>query len=82
MDQSEFVEQLENLFEVDAGAISTSLAIHDIPNWDSLTFVGLIAMVDEEYGVTLSPKDVLACQDVAELINVLDRQITSARKAA
>ena len=56
MNREEFFEQLHLVFETDPGTIHEELPLEDIPGWDSLTFLGLIAMVDERYGLCLAPK--------------------------
>ena len=72
MDAALFVSQMEELFELNAGSLSPSSVIKDIPGWGSLTFMGLISMVDEEYQVTLMPKAVLASETIADLMACID----------
>ena len=67
MDQQDFHRQLEELFESDSGTVSAKDVLKDIEGWSSLTFLGLIAMLDQEYGVTLAPSTILACNTVADL---------------
>lgn len=71
MNLAKFCAELDNLFELDAGAIKPTDSLQQIPGWDSLTFMGLIAMVDEEYGVTLRPSAVLNAASVADLANLI-----------
>lgn len=82
MPKTQFLHLLDEIFELDAGTISGGDVLQDIPGWSSLTFVGLIAMVDEECGVTLAPNDVLACRTVDDLIGLLGGKVQSARLAA
>jgi acyl carrier protein len=67
MDQQKFLCLLDELFELDAGVITPDSALKEIPGWSSLTFVGLIAMIDEECGVTLPPTTILNCRTVSDL---------------
>ncbi len=67
MDQQTFLSLLDELFETDAGVITPETALKEIPGWSSLTFVGLIAMIDEECGVTLPPNIILNCRTVGDL---------------
>ena len=80
MDRVEFLNQLHVLFEADPGSITPTCCIEDIPGWDSLTFLGLIAMLDESYGVSLGPKEILACKSVENLMSLVGRE--SVAKAA
>jgi acyl carrier protein len=68
MDTIEFMDELGELFELDSGEISKEDALTAIPGWDSLTFLGLIALIDERYGFTISPDEVLKCATINDLI--------------
>jgi acyl carrier protein len=74
MDRVEFLNQLHVLFEAEPGSIAPNCSIDGVPGWDSLTFLGLIAMLDEQYGVSLGPKEILACDTVEQLMQLVDRQ--------
>ena len=68
MDAQQFLTELDELFELDPGTLTPANTIQDIPGWSSLTFMGLIALIDEECGVTLSPDTILGCETVADLL--------------
>ncbi len=80
MRREEFLERLHEVFEADPGSITGDDRLQQIPGWDSLTFLGLIAMVDERCGVSLEPRQVLACQSVDDLFRLI--AATSERQAA
>lgn len=82
MDAAVFLSQLEELFEVDSGTLELSTALEDIPAWGSLSFLGLMAMVDDEYQVTLPPKKVLACQTLQDLMREISSLIPAEKRAA
>jgi acyl carrier protein len=71
MVDSDFLRQLDDLFEFDAGTITAESELQQLPGWGSLTFLGLLAMVDEDYGVALKPQQVLACVTVADLMALM-----------
>ncbi|MDC0935319.1 acyl carrier protein [Pirellulales bacterium] len=81
MDRHALLQSLDELFELDPGSVREDSVIADIPGWDSLTFVGLIALVDEEYGVTLSPSVVLGAGCVSDLMDHIASQVAT-RSAA
>jgi acyl carrier protein len=82
MDLTTFCSQLDELFELDAGTIQPATQLQQVDGWSSLTFMGLIALVDEEYGVTLAPNAVLECGAISELFGQIVAASTPARKAA
>ena len=59
MELQEFVENFANQFdETDPSEITTTTAFHNLEEWSSLTALSIIAMVDEEYDVTLKGDDI------------------------
>lgn len=82
MDGRDFLSLLEDLFEVEQGVIDLDTPLLQIPGWDSLTFVGLIARIDEEFGVTLGPQSVLRCKTIADLLDYVERDLHGQRHAA
>ena len=67
MELSEFVADLERLFELSPGGLSLSSVIEETPGWGSLKFLCLIGMIDDQYGVTLKPKQIHQCTTFADL---------------
>jgi len=82
MTKTDFLMLMDELFEFDSGTIQGTEELQQISGWSSLTFIGLIAMVDEECGVTLSPKAILACRTVDDLAALLGDRISAPRAAA
>lgn len=81
MDQTHFFACLEELFELNTGAVQADSVVQEIDGWSSLTFMGLIALVDEEYEVTLSPGTVLAANTVGDLWGAITHAKTGAAAA-
>ena len=50
MDAPQFLAALHELFDVNAGSIHKETVLQDIAGWSSMTFIGLIAMLDEDFG--------------------------------
>lgn len=67
MQKAEFLGLLEELFEADAGTITSESVLKEVPGWSSLTFVGLIALIDEEFGLALAPSVILSCRTAGDL---------------
>ena len=82
MCKPDFLAALHELFELDAGAIHDTSVLQNIPGWSSLTFIGLIAMIDEQFGVTVAPNTILKCRTVADLMQAVETELTLAKMAA
>ncbi len=72
MDLSEFVAELEQLFELPPGSLSHSSVIEETPGWGSLKFLCLIGMIDDQYGVALKPKQIHQCTTIADLYELVN----------
>ena len=74
MNQQEFFSALDELFQEDPGTINESTDLKQLEGWDSMTFVALIAMVDENFGFTLEPSMVTKSESVGRHLGCTRRQ--------
>ena len=72
MDEKEFVQNCANQFDdTDASEFSMSTRFRDIDEWSSLIALGVIAMADEEYDVTLKGDDIIKSNTVEDIYNIV-----------
>lgn len=72
MEIKEFVENFANQFdETDLSAITVATVFKDLEEWSSLTALSIIAMVDEEYDVTLKGDDIRNATTVKDLYDIV-----------
>lgn len=72
MDIKEFIENFANQFdETDVTKITTSTVFRDLDEWSSLIALSIIAMVDEEYDVTLKGDDIRNAVTIEDLFNIV-----------
>lgn len=82
MTDQQFLAALDELFELDDGTVALADNFREIQGWSSLTFLGLIGMVDERCGVALTPTEVLSCTTVGDLLKVVQSHIDPGKAAA
>jgi acyl carrier protein len=63
-----FAEQFD---DTDASEIHANTVFHDLDEWSSLIGLSLIAMVDEEFDITLKGDDVRNSVTVEDLYNIV-----------
>ena len=63
-----FAEQFE---ETDVNDIQATTVFKDLDEWSSLLALSIIAMVDEEYGVTLTANDMSSAVTIEDLFNTV-----------
>jgi len=72
MEIKEFIQNFADQFEdTDASVFTPETEFHDLDEWSSLVGLSLIAMIDDEYDVTIKGDELRAAKtinDVFELV--------------
>ena len=72
MEIKEFIENFANQFDdTDASVFTPETKYHDLEEWSSLIGLSVIAMVDDEYDVTLKGNDVKNSVTIEDLFNIV-----------
>lgn len=64
-----FLVQMAELLEVDT--VNAQDEITSFEAWDSLTSLSIIALVDDEYSVTISAQDILNAKTIEGLYHLI-----------
>jgi acyl carrier protein len=76
MDLNEFVAHFAEQFDAtDASVFTPETRFRDIDEWSSLIGLSVIAMVDEEYDVTLKGDDVKNSNTILDLFNIVKSRV-------
>ncbi len=73
MDKSQFIAAVAEILEIDAGGLSGSEVLEDVGNWDSLSIISFVAMVDSELNQVVDPeklKQAKTFNDLATLVGL------------
>ena len=71
MKTDEALNWIAEVFEEAPGRIGATTKRSEIPGWDSLGTLSLIAALDERFDIHLSEDTIEALQSVADLLSVL-----------
>ena len=72
MEIKEFIENFAEQFEdTDASEIKAETVFKELDEWSSLIALSVIAMVDEEYDVTIKGDDIRNSNTVEDLFNAV-----------
>ena len=72
MELNEFIKNFADQFdETDASEIKAETVFHDLDEWSSLIALSLIAMIDEEYDITIKGDEMRSAVTVEDLYNIL-----------
>lgn len=73
MTQHEAVEWIANVFEVSSEQLTPDTLRDDIPAWDSLGVLTLMASLDSDFGIVLSDDDVQSVKSVRDVLEIMRR---------
>ncbi len=63
----------ENL-KVDVSALSEDTAIGDLPEWDSLHHLQIVAAIEQKYGFQFEPDVLMDLEDVSDIVNAVEKR--------
>jgi len=72
MDNKKKIEMLEDLFELEAGTLSPETVLSDIEEYDSMSKLSLIVMMDDEFGKKLTGEQILKFKTIGDIINFME----------
>ncbi len=71
MEIREKIAKLEEIMELGEGSLTEETLLVDVDEWDSVAAISYIALLDEEFGVSISAKEIKSFQTVADAISYM-----------
>ena len=72
MELNEFIENFADQFDdTDVSEITAETVYKELDEWSSLIALSVIAMVDEEYDITIKGDDIRNSETVEDLFNIV-----------
>ena len=71
MTTKEKLALLEDLFEMDENTLDAGTELSEIDEWDSMTKLSLIVMIDDECGKKLKSEDIKAFKTVQDILDFM-----------
>lgn len=72
MELKEFIENFANQFDdTDASEFKAETVFKELDEWSSLIALSVIAMVDEEYDITIKGDDIRNSNTIEDLFNIV-----------
>lgn len=72
MELNEFITHFAEQFEeTDASVFTPQTVFHELDEYSSLIALSIIAMIDEEYDVTIKGNDMRAAVTIEDLYNIV-----------
>ena len=77
MNKKEFLNNLEEILELDANTLSGDEVLMDLEQWDSLAFLSVIAMADENFNIIIQGDKLEKIKTIADLIALVEEHLTA-----
>ncbi len=65
------LELLADVFDCDAEELNADLVLEELENWDSMTKLSLIVLMDDECGKTLTSNDIKAFKTIGDVMDYM-----------
>lgn len=76
MEIKEFIESFAEQFEeTNASEFKANTKFRNLDEWSSILALTIIAMIDDEYGVTLSADEMRKANTIEELYNIVSSKL-------
>ena len=72
MTNEEKIAILEELMEVDEGTLAPETLLSNIEEWDSVSFLSFMAMMDEKFGKTVIGSEIKTKETVGDLMAMME----------
>ena len=74
MDERIFLEHFASIFdEVEVEELTMDPLFKDIDEWSSITALGLLAVMEEEYEVALTHNDIKKSATIRDIYNIVEK---------
>jgi acyl carrier protein len=71
MNKTEFIKQIADILEISPDNLTGSEILEEIGNWDSLSIISFVAMVDDELKKIVDPEKLKEAQTINDLIELV-----------
>ena len=75
IDTNAFLRMMEGAFEQRVSGVTLDTAFRELPEWDSLASVMVVAEVYADYSVQISGSELEACRTLSALKNLIESKL-------
>lgn len=72
MTEMEKIAKIEEIMDLDEGSLSADSVLEEFDEWDSITALSIIAMMDETYGKTITGAEVKGFKTVGDILKIME----------
>lgn len=72
METKEKLAALEEIMELDEGALAPEMRLDEIEEWDSLSALSFVVLLGDEFGRKISGQEIRAFKTVQDILDVME----------
>lgn len=72
--ENKFIELFKETLEIENTEIDLNTKFRDLKNWDSISFLSVLAMIDEEFDVIIEGNDFKKLVTIQDIINEIKKK--------
>ena len=72
--EEKFIKNFKEVLEITHTEINLKTKFRDLENWDSISFLSVLAMLDEEYDIIIEGNDFRRLETIEDLINEIKKK--------
>jgi acyl carrier protein len=70
MTREQFLLEMDEILELPSGTLKGPEKLEDLEQWNSMSMLGYIALADTHSGVKISPRQIVQCSTVDDLLKL------------
>jgi acyl carrier protein len=79
MERDEILKRVEEIFREELGqselVLTDETTADDVEGWDSLSHVQLVAVMEDDFGIEFSSREILSWDNVGDLIDSIQKKV-------
>jgi len=69
---TEFIEKFKEALDIE-GELDINVELEEFEEWDSMGYISMMSMLDEEYGKEVDANQLKACKTLADLYELVSK---------
>ncbi len=72
MDTQKFIDLFAEALDIEASDLTVETEFRTLPEWDSMAYLSIIAMLDEEYEIQIENAEFKTLKTLNDIINYIE----------
>jgi acyl carrier protein len=71
MDVKQLASSMDDALNLPSGTVREEDRLEDLEGWDSIGVIAVMAVIEDQYGVSLDPEGLAKCQTAGDLFRLV-----------